>query len=84
MHSEQHSYEMEVSIANVPTKPRSLFAMSRNKNTHFIITPESAKIYKFVIVSASFAILVSGLDSFCNTYFCFQGTILELSFAKIS
>ena len=75
---------MEVSIANAQTKPRSLFAMLRNKNAHLIITPEIAWINRFVSLSASSVTLISGQTDFRNTYFCFQRAILELYFAKNS
>jgi len=33
-------------------------------------------------VNASFVILISRLTGFCKTYFCFQGAIPEIYFAK--
>jgi hypothetical protein len=56
--------------------------MLRNKNSDLIVAPENAGINGFVRLSATFAILISGLSAFCKTNFCFQGAILEVSFAK--
>jgi len=47
-----------------------------------IVAPGNAGINGFVTLNASFAILISGKVGFCKTYFCFQGAILEVSFAK--
>ena len=73
---------MEVSIANAQTKPRSLFAMLRNKNASLIVTPKINGINRFVILSSVFATLISGHADFCKTYFCFQGAVLEVTIAK--
>lgn len=73
---------MEVSLAKKQTKLRSLFAMPKNKKLYLIVSPGSTEINGFVRVTASFAILISGLAAFCNTYFCSQSAKMELTLTK--
>ena len=77
VHENSDYREMEVSIANVQTKPRSLFAIPRFNGVANIVPQENGGIKRFVRVSSGCVILISGM-----TYFCFQGAILELTIAK--